>query len=137
MAKLVSTRSVSLRGLVRCSGVNGGTCVVGFVHSSASSEVFRLLHSRQLRGLVYLCLTGVREVPEPSDTSTAIERIDLDSCLFLTGVHKVTEPSDTSMPIDGACMSFVLERASPGQLRPFVGDRDEVPEQVREVRFVL
>ncbi len=31
------------------------------------------------------------------------------------------------------CLAFVLEQASPEQLRPFVGDRDDVPKQVRKV----
>ncbi len=55
---------------------NGRTCVVGFVHSSCSSEA-----SRRCSGLnkhvnfgVCLFLTGVRVVPEPSDTSTTIGR---------------------------------------------------------------
>ena len=30
------------------------------------------------------------------------------------------------------CLTFVLNRTSPEQVRPFVGDRDEVPEQVPE-----
>ncbi len=35
------------------------------------------------------------------------------------------------------CLTFVLNQSTPEQIRPLVGDRDEVPEQVRELRFVL
>ena len=30
------------------------------------------------------------------------------------------------------CLAFVLNRTSPEQVRPFIGDRAEVPEQVPE-----
>ena len=53
----------------------GGTCVVGFVHGSPSSEASRRGSgvNKQMDLVFYLFLTGVRVVPEPSDTSTTIE----------------------------------------------------------------
>ncbi len=54
LAKLVSTRSVSSRGLTRCSGVNKPMDLVAYFK--------------------YLFLTGVHEVTEPSDTSTPTGR---------------------------------------------------------------
>ena len=50
----------------------GGTCVVGFVHGSSSSEASRRGSgvNKQMDLVFYLFLTGVREVAEPSDTST-------------------------------------------------------------------
>ncbi len=53
-------------------GTNGGTCVVGFVHGSPSSEASRRGSgvNKQMDLDFYLFLTGVRVVPEPSDTST-------------------------------------------------------------------
>ncbi len=52
----------------------GGTCVVGFVHGSSSSEASRRGSgiNKQMDLVFYLFLTGVREVTEPSDTSMAI-----------------------------------------------------------------
>ena len=51
---------------------NGDTCVVGFVHGSSSSEASRRgsVVNKQMDLVFYLFLTGVREVTEPSDTST-------------------------------------------------------------------
>ncbi len=48
----------------------GGTCVIGFMHGSSSPEVSGL--NKHVNFGVYLFLTGVREVIEPSDTSTAV-----------------------------------------------------------------
>ena len=57
------------------SAPTGGTCVVGFVHGSSSSEASRRGSgvNKQMDLVFCLFLTGVREVAEPSDTSTATE----------------------------------------------------------------
>ncbi len=55
---------------------NGGTCVVGFVHGSSSSEASRRGSgvNKQMDLVFYLFLTGVREVAKLSDTSTTNRR---------------------------------------------------------------
>ena len=62
-------RAVAYHG---CS--NFSLCVVGFVHGSSSSEGSRRGSgvNKQMDLVFYLFLTGVRVVPEPSDTSTTI-----------------------------------------------------------------
>ncbi len=54
---------------------SGRTCVVGFVQGSCSPEASRRGSdvNKQMDLVFYLFLTGVREVAEPSDTSTTSE----------------------------------------------------------------
>ncbi len=50
--------------------------MVGFVHGSSSSEASRRGSGvKQMDLVFYLFLTGVREVTEPSDTSTPIRLV--------------------------------------------------------------
>ncbi len=60
---------------------NGRTCVVGFVHDSCLSEASRRCSdlNKHVNFGFCLFLTGVRVVPEPSDTSTT------NGMLSLTG----------------------------------------------------
>ena len=59
---------------------NGGACVVGFVHGSASSECSGF--NIQVNFVVYVCLTVVREVAKPSDTCTANGNAEEAFCGF-------------------------------------------------------
>ena len=58
----------------KCLPQSDNTRVVGFVQGSCSSEASRWYSglNKQMDLVFYLFLTGVREVAEPSDTSTAI-----------------------------------------------------------------
>ncbi len=76
---------------------NGGTCVVRFVHGSSSSEASRRGSdvNKQMDLVFYLFLTGLREVAEPSDTSTVEPHFNehpWDQGFLFAGVGSVRSP---------------------------------------------
>ena len=75
---------------LRVETVTGRTCVVGFVHGSCSSEASRRCSglNKHVNFRFCLFLTGVRVVPEPTDTSTTtvsgtevVRRVRILPCL--------------------------------------------------------
>ena len=119
-----------------------------------------------LRGSLLVSYGGhCGEVSEPSDTSTAIGRacfwglfqkqmgipLSLCTCLGTSSLSRTRGRTSSGELCHKTnvrhkhhhwwyqlCLAFVLNRTLPEQVRPFIGDRDEVPgeqvpEQVRKV----